>query len=202
MTKKAKRSLSNGLIFWAVVLIGVLPMVAAWYLVNHPGFLGTPGNHGTLIDPPEPVSYDLFQPVANVPSRPLKEIRGRWVLIHWLPERCDKACRENLADTGKLHVLLNKDIPRVRRMVIWADNRTPKAETLETLGEDEHLYLAQVPPAFLERLEKKILAAPSSGGQVILMDPLGNLMMWYDSQFDPFGLYHDLRRLLRASRIG
>lgn len=175
-------------------------MVVAWYLVNHPGLVGRPGNHGSLIDPPRQVDYDLFQPVSELPSRPLKEIRGRWVIIHFFPQTCAQACQETLAGTHKLHLLLNKDIPRVRRLAVWSD--APGSETLRLVGKDEDLYFARVPPSFLERLVQEIVKVPLQGDQVMLMDPLGNLMMWYDSKFDPYGLYHDLRRLLRASRIG
>jgi hypothetical protein len=37
---------------------------------------------------------------------------------------------------------------------------------------------------------------------VILMDPLGNAILWYDGGFDPYGLLKDLKHLLRASQIG
>jgi hypothetical protein len=37
---------------------------------------------------------------------------------------------------------------------------------------------------------------------LILMDPLGNLILHYDSGFDPYRLIKDLQHLLKASRIG
>ncbi len=185
-----------------IVSIGVLPMIMAWYLVNHPGLMGKPGNHGTLIDPPRQVSYLLFQPLSELPSRPLQEIQGRWVLIHIIPQTCAQACKEALANTYKLHLLLNKDIPRVRRLAIWSDAALPAMETLSLVDKDKDLYFATVSSSFLEQLRQEIAKVPWRGDQVILMDPLGNLMMWYDSNFNPYGLYHDLQRLLRASRIG
>lgn len=177
-------------------------MVVAWYLVKHPGLMGKPGNHGTLINPPRQVDYSLFQPVPELPSRPLGEIRGRWVIIHFFPKSCSQACQKTLADTYKLHLLLNKDIPRVRRLAVWSDAAPPGSETLRFAGEDRDLYFAKVPSSFLEKIVREIAKVPLQGDQVMLMDPMGNLMMWYDSNFDPYGLYHDLRHLLRASRIG
>ncbi len=177
-------------------------MVVAWYLVSHPGLMGKPGNHGSLIDPPRQVDYDLLQPVSELPSRPLKEIRGRWVIVHFVPKDCTRVCQETFANTYKLHLLLNKDMPRVRRLAVWSDAASLGAETLRFVSQDKDLYFARVPPSFLERLGREIAKVPLQGDQVMLMDPLGNLMMWYDSKFNPYGLYHDLRRLLRASRIG
>jgi hypothetical protein len=37
---------------------------------------------------------------------------------------------------------------------------------------------------------------------VFLIDPLGNLMLWYENGFDPYDLDKDLKHLLRASQIG
>lgn len=200
MAERAKRA--SWWVFWSIVAIGVLPLAAAWYLVDHPGVIGKPGNHGSLIDPPRRLDYDLFQPMTELSSRPLKEIRGRWVIIHFFPNPCAQACQETFANTYKIHLLLNKDIPRVRRLAICSDAILPASETLRFLDKDESLYFAKVSPALLERLVPEIVEHPSPGVRVVLMDPLGNLMMWYDSNFDPYGLYHDLQRLLRASRIG
>lgn len=189
-------------VFGAIAAIGVVPWFLAWYLVDHPGLVGKPGNHGMLIDPPRQVDYALFQPASELPSRPLKEIRGRWVIVHFVPKDCARACQETLVNTHKLHLLLNKDIPRVRRLAVWSQTASPGSETLMFLGKDNDLYFATVSPAFLERLEREVAKVSLQGEQVILMDPLGNLMMWYDSKFDPYGLYRDLKRLLNASRIG
>ena len=37
---------------------------------------------------------------------------------------------------------------------------------------------------------------------VFIVDPLGNLMMSYDSRQNPKGLLEDLQKLLRLSQIG
>ena len=39
-------------------------------------------------------------------------------------------------------------------------------------------------------------------GEVLLIDPLGNLVMRYESGFVAKGLYKDLKRLLKLSNIG
>jgi cytochrome oxidase Cu insertion factor (SCO1/SenC/PrrC family) len=37
---------------------------------------------------------------------------------------------------------------------------------------------------------------------IYLVDPLGNLMMYYPSDADPRGMIQDLQRLLKYSQIG
>ncbi|WP_317704800.1 hypothetical protein [Methylomarinovum caldicuralii] len=198
MTRQRKR---HGLwIFWLIVLIGTAPWLGAWYLVRHPGLWGTPGNHGQLLQPPRPLSYEQFQPVPGA-RKDLKEIRGRWVMMHVIVPGDEPACRQVLDDTRRLHPLFSKDIPRVRRLAVWGEDRPPAAGLRSQLFGDRDLYLARVPPDFAARLAGWI-GRPLRCGQLFLMDPLGNLMMWYDAGFDPYGLYRDLKRLLKASRIG
>ncbi len=192
---------SNWWIFGLIVLIGVLPWVGAWYLVKHPGLWGEPANHGRLIQPPLTQDYGVFRPVPEA-RKPLQEIRGRWVLIHVIVPEDEEVCRRLLEDTRRLHPLFSKDIPRVRRLAVWVEDRAPAAGLLEAMRADRDLYLATVSEGFLQRLETGVFGGTPRCGQLVLMDPLANLMMWYDAGFDPFGLYRDLKRLLRASRIG
>ncbi len=187
-----------------IFLIGALPFFGAWYLVEHPGLWGTPGNKGMLIQPPVPVRHDIFRPVSGVHSKehPLKEIPGRWVILHIVTGGNLDDCRKILEDTRRLHPLFSKDIPRVRRLVVWKTGDPPAPEFLNWLNRDRDLYMATVENGFLNRLSGRILKSSLRCGQVVIMDPLGNLMMWYDAGFDPYDLYHDLKRLLKASQIG
>ncbi len=192
---------------WVVLLIffmGAAPFFGALYLVKHPGLWGTQGNKGRLIQPPVPVQYEVFHPVAGDLSRrhPLKEIRGRWVILHPLTGGNQKDCRKILEDTRRLHPLFSKDIPRVRRLAVWSQRTPPDPGFRDWLEQDRDLYLAKAGEGFFSDLAGHILHAPLRCGQVVIMDPLGNLMMWYDAGFDPYDLYHDLKRLLKASQIG
>ncbi|HEB77486.1 MAG TPA: hypothetical protein ENI90_03030 [Methylothermaceae bacterium] len=192
---------SNWWIFWLIVFIGVLPWIGAWYLVNHPGPWGEAGNHGNLIQPARPQGYDLFHPLPGA-RKPLREIRGRWVMIHLIVPDDAAGCRELLENTRRLHPLFSKDIPRVRRLAVWREDRPPDTKLLNAMLNDRDLYVATVSASFMRQLESSVIRQAPHCGQLLLMDPLANLMMWYDAGFDPFGLYRDLKRLLRASRIG
>ncbi len=203
MTEKTNKK--GGMwVVWLIFLIGALPGVGAWYLVKHPELWGSPTNHGSLIQPPVPVKYEMFHPVNDGDSdgKPLRGIYGRWVMIHVLLKEDEISCRQALDNTRRLHPLFSKDIPRVRRLAVWNAAFPPSADLFQWLKQDNDLYLAQTDRDFAARLNRAVLKQPLRCGQVILMDPLGNLMMWYDAGFDPYGLYHDLKRLLRASQIG
>ena len=84
----------------------------------------------------------------------------------------------------QLHVLLNRDAPRVRRALVS--------------GEHQDLQMYQDVYPGLAHL---VVAGPLRNG-VFIVDPIGNLVLWY-----PFGdagkpVLEDLRRLLKLSQIG
>ena len=39
-------------------------------------------------------------------------------------------------------------------------------------------------------------------GDMLLLDPLGNIMMRYQQNADPYGIHKDLKVLFKASQIG
>jgi len=68
--------------------------------------------------------------------------------------------------------------------------------------EKDYRLLKVKPGTNLAAKLKRILGTDMADGQLILMDPLGNLMMQYKSGFDPYKVKRDLKKLLRISQIG
>ena len=52
----------------------------------------------------------------------------------------------------------------------------------------------------LEELKSKV--GDLADDDVLLMDPLGNIMMKYSKDADPYGIQKDLKHLFKASQIG
>jgi len=80
-------------------------------------------------------------------------------------------------------------------------------ETLQTLLDKDYRETAVT---LLSARQAEQMAAyflidgtPMMGGErVYLIDPLGNLMMFYPPDADPSGMLKDLRKLLKYSKIG
>ena len=130
----------------------------------------------------------------------MEQLKGRWIVLSVADGPCAEPCRQNLYKTRQLRLMLNKEIPRVRRLLLLADPGAAAALS-DWLRQDEFLAVAGLAPALREKLEKAAGGALQPG-QILLLDPLGNLMMYYEADFDPYGVLKDLKRLLRVSRIG
>lgn len=96
--------------------------------------------------------------------------------------------------------MMNKDLTRIRRVVlIIPEINTDLAK--QWWKDDTRLLKAKPSESLLQKLNK-ITKANISEGMLLLMDPLGNIMMQYESGFDPYKVKRDLGKLLRISQIG
>jgi len=96
------------------------------------------------------------------------------------------------------HAALGRLQPRVQRVLLataaccdrgFLDREHPGLRLIDASGPADAALVAAFPR---ERLQRGIF----------IVDPLGNLMMRYDTGLDPRGLLQDLKKLLRLSHIG
>jgi hypothetical protein len=180
-----------------IASISLVPFLLAWVYYRHPDWVVARSNYGNLISPARPLSYaDLLTGAAESTSA----VKGRWILLQLAEDGdCGLPCRKSLIATRQIRLLLNKDIPRVRRLFL-------KPVTTPDLSGDgfdgsEDLTQAALSPALLETLTSALGRRPEAGS-VLLIDPFANLMMWYPPDFDRYGVLRDLKHLLRSSQIG
>ena len=175
-----------------------VPLAAAAFLYFYSGWRPAVGvQHGELIDPPRQLpAIALGLPDSGTTAAGV--LRGRWFLVHVVTESCNERCFAVLAELRQLRLALDKDAPRVQRVLLHdgrcCDTGLPAAEpdllVLGATGSDGEAFRALFPPA-----------ADGSNG-IYIVDPHGNLMMSYPATGAARGLLKDLERLLRLSSIG
>jgi hypothetical protein len=179
------------------------PPVAAWFAWQYVGDhgVGATTNAGTLIQPPRPLRVSgLARPDGDALTD--ADLRGRWTYVLFAPAGCDDRCRRQLYLTRQIRLAMNKDMPRVRRILVLDDQPGPDlARRLAAEHTDLELAIRRGEAARLIETFSGGGFAPS-GAQYFLVDPLGNLMMFYDLEIPAKGTMKDLRKLLKISQIG
>lgn len=173
-----------------------VPVLTAWLLFNNPQWLdgGSTKNYGELIVPAIPSELsDYF--VGSEDE--IKDLKGRWVLVHIDTNgECSELCEQSVHIVQQLHVLLNKDAKRLKRVY------------LDKSEHQDNVFLSQAPELFVLRWSDQHLAKLQANvknindGDMLLLDPLGNIMMKYSQDADPYGIQKDLKLLFKASQIG
>jgi hypothetical protein len=166
------------------------PIALSFYLYYGRSALQPLGkvNHGVLVQPPRAL------PAAALPAAG----SGKWTLIVVAEGGCDAACVRRLYDTRQVRTALDRDMPRVQRVLVATG-----ACCDETFLRREHPDLVTVQSDAVAPLLEDLRAddAPPAG-RIFVVDPLGNFMMWYPADAPPKGLLEDMKRLLKLSHIG
>lgn len=152
------------------------------------------GNHGNLIQPPRPMpEAGLMQ----ADGRPLStaELRGKWLLMLLIEGSCGATCRESLQQMRQVHLALNKEQSRLRRVLISTEGSPPLAELRQAFPD---LLVAKLDP---EATTAWASALENAEQGPLIADPLGNVIMRYGSSIEMRGVHKDLERLLKYSWI-
>jgi hypothetical protein len=179
------------LLLVALVFLG--PLVVAAWLYNQ-GETYTPSgrtNHGELLEPIINVSASLSSTEAFE-----KTDRG-WLLIYANTADCDDPCRSALYTYRQARLMLGKEMDRVWRVFLHGDSLPDTVFLAE-----EHPGLITIEDSSLTGLLNNKRPAELPAGGYFLIDPHGNLVMYFPPDLDPAEMVDDIKHLLRLSRIG
>jgi len=191
----------NRLLILTLFAMTLLPFLVALLFKVKPELLQGQTNYGRLITPPVTTEASELNGFDAFSSDNIKELNAHWLIVNLIPQQdCNAVCLDALHKTKQVQLMLNKDLPRTRRVAVLLGNTDPKLA--EAWWQDEKALLRVKPsPSFLNKL-KAIRPEGFQDGAVLLMDPLRNLMMQYEPGFDPYKVKSDLTHLLKISQIG
>jgi len=179
------------LLLIAAVFLGPL-LVAAW--MYYQGDSMQPQgrtNHGALLEPIENLADAL--PDSTIHTF----YEQSWVLLYSHDTACDATCKDALYTLRQSRLMLGKEMDRLTRVFLHG-NSPPDAVFLA----DKYAGLMTMEDGNLTKLlnNKKPANLPTNG--YYLIDPLGNLVMYFQPDLDPSEMVDDIKRLLKLSRIG
>ena len=179
--------------------MAIIPFSIAWYLASHSTGLKLGTNNGELISPLITTQAEDFNAYDQFTADNLKELQGHWVMINFVTDKqCQAACLDALYKTHQISLMMGKDIARIRRVVVMPQIQQEPVLN-QTWQDDARLLKIKLSPTLLQKIQT---AQAYQDASLLIMDPLGNLMMRYAAQYDPYKVRNDLSKLLRISQIG
>jgi hypothetical protein len=183
---------------WLLAVLFVAPLLFAFWLYYASDWRPAGRlNHGELIEPPRPLPA-IAAGGGSDAAAAATVFRQHWSLVYVGDGRCAADCRGVLYMLRQTHASLGRLSARVQQVFVassgccdyaFLGREHPALRIVDASGAQSTGLLAAFPQA----------QRPAS---IFVVDPLGNLMMRYDTRQGPTGLRQDLKRLLDLSHIG
>ncbi len=187
-----------------VILVFAGPALVAWLVLTKAWLPSGSVAHGNLVQPARPLS------VSNLPALDgsmvsLEKLRGRWTFLLFDGSLCDQVCRDNLYKTRQIRLAVGEDTHRVQRVMVLTETEAAESFRQVLTDHQDLIVLAPEAPSLQALLSEFRMSEGEPVGtlrRVYIVDPIGNLMMYYDKGAEAKGILEDLERLLKASQIG
>lgn len=159
---------------------------------------------GTLVHPARPVSNINFNAMDASEVR-IESFQRKWLLIYLDPAGCDETCVKRAENMRITRLTLGESSNRIQNAIILRKKPDPVLlDKLQT--EYAKLKLLTVSQEQLNKMKPIFNQSESDSFETkkrfYLLDPNGNLMMYYEDHGDPKWMLIDLRKLMKASQIG
>lgn len=194
--------LSNLLTLMAIAAIFVAPIGASYYLNAIGWQSGKTKNRGHLLPKPVPMAEKTFS-LSGSKTLSLASMKHSWALLYAGGKTCQQDCRKRLDELLRVHVALGKNQKRVKLLYLDAaaddsvssmiSNKYPHFDILGNPAESVAAWKTQL---------DAVIEAKDATGLVFIIDPLGNVIMYYLPAEDAIGIRKDMGRLLHVSRVG
>ncbi|MEO6118069.1 MAG: hypothetical protein ABIP37_03250 [Methylotenera sp.] len=192
MQRKGRKVFMLMLVFFVVPIIVVIMMY-------HYNWKPSGVSSGELVQPPRLLNSP--SDLQNSDAKVLKPLfwKEKWSVVY-VTDACEKVCLDKLRDMRQLHVSLYKDIQRTQRVLI-----TTAQDVTRVKQDYPDLIVINQPLTSVAALSEQFGINNESAnvaGRLYLVDPLGHLMMSYQTNVPLADVRKDLSRLLRYSWAG
>ncbi len=187
-----------------LVLVFVAPIILAFIVSKNKSLQPeNTKNYGELVQPASPLPEFSIKTIDDKPFT-LQDMQRKWSLVYLADGQCDNACQESLVKMRDARLAQSGEALRVQYYLVFT--APPVADGLTGILEQHPrlniLQAGESSDILLKTFQGSVHGQASQTGNVYLVDPIGNVMMYYPPGFKGNGLVRDLKHLLHWSQIG
>jgi len=197
MEKKTKsRSYLIGLF---AVFFGPLFFAMWLFYVPNSWLSSRTQNHGNLIQPAQSLEEFVLSAIDGS-SWNHEQFAGKWTLLYIGDESCDLYCEASLFKMRQVRLTLGRDSDRVQRKYLGIHKHQSTEAIADIFSKYPRMQVTWFDKPVVDKALPQFKDFPVH--QLYVIDPLGNLMLWYPKEATSKGMRKDLKRLLKVSKIG
>lgn len=191
MKRQQKLLLITALLFAA-------PLLLAIALYIKPGLIQFGAkNHGLLVTPARPL--DTIRLSVGDETKDKTMFEGKWTWTTFIEGPCAEVCAEQLYKSRQVRLALGKDMDRGQRLLVQVGE--PAALAPELLEAHPDLIVAKADSSSAWLPQFHVDGDALNTDNLYLVDPLGNLMIYYPPSIEGPKILKDIQRLVRVSWI-
>ena len=156
-------------------------------------------NHGTLIQPAQPLDEFMLSSLDGE-LWGHEQFTGKWTLLYIGDESCDLYCEANLFKMRQVRLTLGRDRQRIQRKYLGLHTHQSTQAIENIFSKYPRMKVAWFDKPVVDKALPQFKDLPIH--RIYIIDPLGNLMMWYFKDATSKGMKKDLKRMLKVSKIG
>ena len=192
--------MKNKLIIIALFGIFLLPPILSWVIYTFGDVEGGKRNNGNLIQPPRTLPELSLKDVVTGEKKPLY---GKWSLVFFHQGACEDVCKDKLYKARQIRLAMNKYAHRLQRAFIIEEEGEQLLNEIKSDYEGQLLLnTSELGDDGINAFQLNDEQTPFAADYIYVVDPIGNVMMYYTSEDDPLGIIEDLLLLIKISRIG
>jgi hypothetical protein len=202
MTEQVKKT--SYMPLWILIALCGFPYIGGTLYYQYQDRLPQAGttNYGKLISPVKELK-NINLTMLDGSEKPITDYRKKWLMVYILDGGCSEDCQKNLYFMRQIRRAMAEDRYRINRLLVLDKQSLLTTDLQAFLQDYEGMDVATInnesKTDFYSILQD---ASGKTFRKIMLIDPMGNFMMEYDSQPDPELVLKDVKRLLTISRIG
>lgn len=177
-----------------IIFIFILPFIISYNMLDDysPGKEYTTTNYGELIEP----MINISETTISIHNQAFPE--GKWLLIYYAYSKCDKGCLDSIYLMRQVNTALGKDMDRLKRLFLSFERLDESSKNNLLSSYPDLIYIKNKP----NKIHVLINSISNNKDSVFLVDPLGNVILRYEDNFDGKKLLKDIKKLFKLSRVG
>jgi cytochrome oxidase Cu insertion factor (SCO1/SenC/PrrC family) len=195
-------ALSHRLKLIVILALFVLPLLAAvlMYTGHLPLLSGKTSNLGKLVQPPVAMNWLDAQPDSMQAG--IAKLPESWVILFPFEQPCEQSCLKLVAGLRQVHKASGRNQGRIEVALLTNEPVSDELRLQLYSIYDRFTIIADPDQVLWDSviLAKQKINGSRQGNEIYLVDPLGNIMMAYDTNDSEIRLSKDLKRLLTWSK--
>ena len=183
---------------FAVIAVCASPVIASYltfYVIKPTGRT----NYGDFITSDvRSLPTDIASTTLDGQPMPLKNLEGKWIMLHVDNGACNELCKSKLYDMRQLRLTQGRERDRIER--VWLITDDAPIDTVLMREYDGTRMLRANAAAVAKWLPTA--TGTASTDHLYMIDPVGRLMMRFPKDANASKIKKDIGKLLAASKIG